>query len=34
MLKIAYLILCILGTALPYSQFVPFILEEGLRVEC
>lgn len=32
MLKIAYLIFCILGTALPYSQFVPFLLEEGLNV--
>ncbi|WP_445240176.1 DUF2834 domain-containing protein [Microcoleus vaginatus] len=24
--------LCILGTALPYSQFVPFLLEEGLNI--
>ena len=32
MLKIAYLILCILGTALPYSQLVPFLLEEGLNI--
>jgi hypothetical protein len=32
MLKNAYLILCILGTALPYSQFVPFLLEEGLNI--
>lgn len=32
MLKIAYLVLCILGTALPYSQFVPFLLEKGLNI--
>jgi hypothetical protein len=32
MLKIAYLIFCILGTALPYSQLVPFLLEEGLNI--
>ena len=28
--KIAYLILCILGTLIPYSQFVPFVREHGL----
>jgi hypothetical protein len=32
MLQIAYLILCILGTALPYSQFLPFLLEKGLNI--
>ena len=32
MLKVACLILCIIGTALPYSQFVPFLWEEGLNV--
>lgn len=32
MLQIAYLVLCILGTALPYSQFVPFLLEKGLNI--
>lgn len=32
MLKTIYLILCILGTVLPYSQFVPFLLEHGLDV--
>ncbi len=32
MLKIAYLVLCILGTALPYSQFIPFLLEKGLNI--
>jgi hypothetical protein len=32
MLKIAYLLLCVLGTALPYSQFVPFLLEKGLNI--
>ena len=25
-----YLVLCILGTVLPYSQFLPFLLEHGL----
>jgi len=29
MLQIVYLILCILGTILPYSQFVPFLLQHG-----
>ena len=32
MIKVAYLILCILGTVLPYSQFVPFLLEQGLNI--
>lgn len=32
MLKIVYLVLCILGTALPYSQFIPFLLEKGLNI--
>ncbi|MEG4057084.1 MULTISPECIES: DUF2834 domain-containing protein [unclassified Microcoleus] len=32
MLQIAYLVLCILGTALPYSQFVSFLLEKGLNI--
>jgi predicted membrane-bound spermidine synthase len=32
MLQIAYLVFCILGTALPYSQFVPFLLEKGLNI--
>ncbi|GAB1539027.1 hypothetical protein NUACC21_16920 [Scytonema sp. NUACC21] len=30
MLKITLFILCILGTVLPFSQFVPFLLEHGL----
>jgi hypothetical protein len=30
MVKSLYIILCILGTVLPYSQFVPFLLEHGL----
>jgi hypothetical protein len=25
-----YLVLCVLGTLLPYSQFVPFVREHGL----
>jgi predicted exporter len=29
-LKTVYLLLCILGTLLPYSQFVPFVREHGL----
>lgn len=30
MKKIVYLILCIAGTILPYSQFIPFLREHGL----
>ncbi|BDI16193.1 hypothetical protein ANSO36C_19950 [Nostoc cf. commune SO-36] len=30
MVKVIYLLLCVLGFVLPYSQFVPFILEHGL----
>jgi hypothetical protein len=33
MLQGTYLILCILGTALPYSQFISFLLENGLDLE-
>jgi hypothetical protein len=29
--KNAYLILCILGAVLPYSQFIPWLLENGLN---
>jgi hypothetical protein len=29
MLQLIYLVLCIVGTILPYSQFVPFLLENG-----
>lgn len=32
MLKIIYLLLCIFGTVLPYSQFLPFLLENGLDI--
>lgn len=32
MLQATYLILCILGTALPYTQFVPFLVEHGLNL--
>jgi hypothetical protein len=28
--KHLYLILCIVGTVLPYSQFIPFLREHGL----
>ncbi|MCC5633574.1 DUF2834 domain-containing protein [Nostoc sphaeroides CHAB 2801] len=33
MIKIIYLLLCVLGFVLPYSQFVPFILEQGLDIK-
>ncbi len=33
MLQTTYLILCILGTVLPYSQFVPFVLKHGLNLQ-
>ena len=33
MLQGTYLILCILGIALPYSQFIPFLFENGLNHE-
>ncbi|MEJ1931783.1 DUF2834 domain-containing protein [Nostoc sp. NIES-2111] len=32
MVKTIYLLLCILGTVLPYSQFLPFLLEHGLNI--
>ena len=30
--KNIYLFLCILGAALPYSQFIPWVLEHGLNI--
>lgn len=33
MLQATYLILCILGTVLPLSQFVPFLIENGFDVK-
>jgi hypothetical protein len=30
--KIFYLVLCVLGFALPYSQFVPWVIEHGLNM--
>jgi hypothetical protein len=33
MIQAIYLILCILGTVLPYSQFVPFLLEQGFDLK-
>jgi hypothetical protein len=30
--KLLYLILCVLGFALPYSQFVPWVIEHSLDV--
>jgi hypothetical protein len=32
MLQYLYLILCVLGTVLPYSQFFPFLAEHGFNV--
>ncbi|MBD2500795.1 DUF2834 domain-containing protein [Anabaena azotica] len=32
MVKIIYLLLCIIGTVLPYSQFLPFLLDNGLNI--
>ena len=31
MLQVFYLVLCILGTVLAFSQFVPFLLEQGFE---
>lgn len=28
--RLAYLVLCVLGLVLPYTQFVPWILQNGL----
>jgi hypothetical protein len=33
MLKFIYLLLCIAGTVLPYSQLVPFVLEHNLDIQ-
>ncbi len=30
MLQVVYLIFLILGTVLPFSQFIPFLLDDGL----
>jgi len=30
--EILYLVLCVLGFALPYSQFVPWVIEHGLNM--
>ena len=32
MLQYLYLVLCVLGTILPYSQFIPFLAERGLDI--
>ncbi|MCP6759630.1 MAG: DUF2834 domain-containing protein [Fischerella sp. CENA71] len=32
MLQGTYLLLCILGLVLPYSQFIPFLLAHGLNI--
>jgi len=31
-LKVTYLILCVLGALLPLSQFVPWVIENGLNM--
>ena len=31
--KNIYLLLCVLGIALPYSQLIPWVLENGLRLD-
>jgi len=31
--RTVYLLLCVAGTLLPYSQFVPFVLEHGVDPE-
>jgi hypothetical protein len=30
--KMLYLVLCVLGLALPYSEFVPWVIEHGLNM--
>ncbi|MBW4646487.1 MAG: DUF2834 domain-containing protein [Goleter apudmare HA4340-LM2] len=32
MIKVIYLLLCILGCVLPYSQFIPFLIENSLDI--
>ena len=32
-LKNLYLVLCVAGTALPYSQFIPFLRAHGLNLQ-
>ena len=31
--KTIYLILCVLGAVIPYSQFLPWVMEHGLNAE-
>ena len=31
--KNVYLVLCVLGVILPYSQFLPWVLEHGLKMD-
>ncbi len=31
-LKTIYLVLCVFGVALPYSQFIPWVLKNGLNM--
>ncbi|MGG6294526.1 DUF2834 domain-containing protein [Leptolyngbya sp. AN02str] len=32
MVQAVYLILCVVGAALPYSQFIPFLVEHGANL--
>src|SRR5215216_3634884 len=32
MIRYLYLVLCVVGTILPYSQFVPFLAEHGFNL--
>jgi hypothetical protein len=32
MLQAVYLMLCLVGTVFPYSQFIPFLLEHGFDI--
>jgi Terpene cyclase DEP1 len=32
--KWVYLVLCALGAGLPYSQFIPWVMENGLHMKC
>lgn len=33
MIQVIYILLCILGFVLPYSQFLPFLLENGFDLK-
>lgn len=31
--KWVYVVLCVLGAGLPYSQFIPWVMENGLQMK-